>query len=192
MAYNFAYNFEEKTVKAPNAIIAEHCHIPYIKYCPWNVWHTFSSHTTIWIIIHSYLYTRTTSILGALEWSQSTMIVLGILRHNSLAERMIEEDKIDFIHLRDMFFEEVDANGFLVISGKNALAVALNHARFSDGSIANDYHLQRRGSRFHFWYLGVSSLLYWHLYQTIHPVSLIIFLCFKSVFLCVWFLNTYS
>ena len=76
-----------------------------------------------------------------------------------------------------MFLEEVDANGFLVISGKNALAVALNHARFSDGSIANDYHLQRRGSRFHFWYLGVSSLLYWHLYQTIHPVSLIIIFC---------------
>ena len=43
-----------------------------------------------------------------------------------------------------MFLEEVDANGFLVISGKNALAVALNHARFSDGSIANDYHLKRK------------------------------------------------
>lgn len=58
-----------------------------------------------------------------------------------------------------MFFKEVDTNGFLVISGKNALAVALNHARFSDGSIANDYHLQRRGSRFHFWYLGVLYII---------------------------------
>ena len=110
----------------------------------------------------------------------------GILRHqiiNSFAERCWTEDKIDSIHLRDMFLEEVDANSFLVISGKNALAVALNHARFSDGSIANDYHLQRRGSRFHFWYLGVSSLLYWHLYQTIHPVSLIIF-CFSKPYSC--------
>ena len=46
--------------------------------------------------------------------------------------------------LRDVFFEEINSYSFLVISGKNALAVALNHARFSDGSIANDYHLQRK------------------------------------------------
>ena len=48
------------------------------------------------------------------------------------------------IILRDVFFEEIYTDSFLVISCKNALAVALNHARFSDGSIANDYHLQRK------------------------------------------------
>ena len=51
---------------------------------------------------------------------------------------------IIIIILRDVFFEEIYTDSFLVISCKNALAVALNHARFSDGSIANDYHLQRK------------------------------------------------
>ena len=51
---------------------------------------------------------------------------------------------IIIIILRDVFFEEIYTDSFLVIPRKNALAVALNHAWFSDGSIANDYHLQRK------------------------------------------------
>ena len=44
--------------------------------------------------------------------------------------------------LRDVFFQEVHANGLLVISGKNALTVTLNHARFTNSTIAYNHHLK--------------------------------------------------
>lgn len=46
-------------------------------------------------------------------------------------------------NLRDVLFKEIHADRLLVVFGKNALAVALNHARLSDRAIANDNHLKR-------------------------------------------------
>jgi hypothetical protein len=43
-----------------------------------------------------------------------------------------------------MLFEEVHADGLLIVSGKNALAIALDHARLANRTIANDHHLQEK------------------------------------------------
>ena len=45
-----------------------------------------------------------------------------------LHERKINKVIIIIIILRDVFFEEIYTDSFLVIPRKNALAVALNHA----------------------------------------------------------------
>ena len=46
------------------------------------------------------------------------------------------------LNLRDVLFKEVYSNRLLIVSGKNALAVALNHTGFTHSSIAYDYHLK--------------------------------------------------
>ena len=45
-------------------------------------------------------------------------------------------------YLRDVFFEEINANRLFVISCKNALTVALDHTWLAHRSIANNHHLK--------------------------------------------------
>ena len=46
-----------------------------------------------------------------------------------------------------MFLKEVYADGLLIISGKNALTVTLNHARFTNSAIAYNHHLKHNKKR---------------------------------------------
>ena len=45
---------------------------------------------------------------------------------------------------RDVFLEEVDADGLLVVLGEDALAVALDHARLAHRPVPHDHHLKGR------------------------------------------------
>ena len=49
---------------------------------------------------------------------------------------------------RDVFLEEVDADGLLVVLGEDALAVALDHARLAHRPVPHDHHLRRQSHTF--------------------------------------------
>ncbi len=45
-------------------------------------------------------------------------------------------------NLRDVLFQKVHADGLLVVSRENALAIALNHARLAHRSVPDDHNLK--------------------------------------------------
>ena len=45
---------------------------------------------------------------------------------------------------RDVFLEEVDADGLLVVLGEDALAVALDHARLAHRTVPHDHNLKHK------------------------------------------------
>ena len=46
------------------------------------------------------------------------------------------------LFLPEVFLEEVDADGLLVVLGEDALAVALDHARLAHRTVPHDHHLK--------------------------------------------------
>ena len=50
--------------------------------------------------------------------------------------------------LPEVFLEEVDADGLLVVLGEDALAVALDHARLAHRPVPHDHHLRRQSHTF--------------------------------------------
>ena len=49
---------------------------------------------------------------------------------------------------RDVFLEEVDADGLLVVVGEDAAAVSLDHARLAHRPVPHDHHLRRQSHTF--------------------------------------------
>lgn len=54
-----------------------------------------------------------------------------------------DDDDDDDLFLLDLSLKEIDANGFFVVLGEDAFAVALNHAGLAHGAVPNYYHLDR-------------------------------------------------
>ena len=44
--------------------------------------------------------------------------------------------------LPEVLFEEVDADGLLVVAGEDAFTESLNHTRLADGAVADNHHLR--------------------------------------------------
>lgn len=70
------------------------------------------------------------------------MFVFNTMTAKTISQKDDDDDDDD-LFLLDLSLKEIDANGFFVVLGEDAFAVALNHAGLAHGAVPNYYHLDR-------------------------------------------------
>ena len=86
-------------------------------------------------------------LAGSVPEHQPNVFTAGTIKRKVGIKEMPSIFQLFFPVLRDMFFEEVDTDRFLVIFCEYSFAISLDHRRLANCTVPNNHNLEREKKR---------------------------------------------